>query len=121
MHPEVKIRIINDNSTYIRGAVQSVSNAAIVGGLLAALILLLFLHNVRATLIASVVMPISILTTFVLAYFGKMTLNTISLGGLALGVGMLVDNSVVVLDNIFTVYNQGGDDIESAHCPGPLK
>lgn len=118
MHPEVKIRIINDNSTYIRGAVQSVSNAAIVGGLLAALILLLFLHNVRATLIASVVMPISILTTFVLAYFGKMTLNTISLGGLALGVGMLVDNSVVVLDNIFTVYHEGGDDIQNSALAG---
>ena len=118
MHPEVKIGIINDNSTYIRGAVRSVSNAAIVGGLLAAFILLLFLHNLRATLIASVVMPISILTTFVLAYFGKMTLNTISLGGLALGVGMLVDNSVVVLDNIFTVYHQGGDDIQSAALSG---
>ena len=119
LHPEVKIRIINDSSTYIREAVKSVSNAAVIGGLLAALILLLFLHNIRATLIASVVMPISILTTFVLAYFGKMTLNTISLGGLALGVGMLVDNSVVVLDNIFTVYNQdGSDDIRSAALAG---
>ncbi|NLY74007.1 MAG: TolC family protein [Firmicutes bacterium] len=118
MHPEIKLRIINDNSTYIRRAVQSVTNAAIAGGVLAALVLLLFLHNFRATVIVSVVMPISILTTFVLAYFGKMTLNTISLGGLALGVGMLVDNSVVVLDNIFRVYHQGGDDIESAAMVG---
>lgn len=118
MYPEVKIRIINDNSTYIRSAVQSVSDAAVVGGLLAALILLLFLHNVRATLIVSIVMPISILATFIFAYFGKMTLNTISLGGLALGVGMLVDNSVVVMDNIFTVYHQGGDDIQGAALTG---
>ncbi len=118
MHPEVKLRIINDNSTYIRGAVQSVSDSAVAGGVLAALVLLLFLHNIRATVITSIVMPISILTTFVFAYFGKMTLNTISLGGLALGVGMLVDNSVVVLDNIFSVYHQGEDDIQSAALTG---
>ncbi len=118
MHPEIKIRTINDNSTYIRRAIQSVSNAAVAGGLLAALILLLFLHNMRATMITSVVMPISILSTFVLAYFGNMTLNTISLGGLALGVGMLVDNSVVVLDNIFRVYHQDGEDIQNAALTG---
>ncbi len=120
-YQDVTIRIINDNSTYIREAVQSVSDAAVAGGILAAIILLLFLHNIRATLIIAVVIPISILATLILAYFGKMTLNTISLGGLALGVGMLVDNSVVIVDNIFRVYQQRGDNIQKAALIGTVE
>lgn len=120
-HQDIQLRVINDNSTYIRNAVKSVSDSAIIGALLAAMILLLFLHNFRATVIAAIVMPISILVTFVLAYFGKMTLNTISLGGLALGVGMLVDNSVVVLDNIFRIHQQNGGDIENAALDGTVE
>jgi len=117
-HQDIQLRIINDNSTYIRSAVGSVSNSAMVGALLAAIVLLFFLHNFRATIITGIVMPISILATFILAYFGKMTLNTISLGGLALGVGMLVDNSVVVLDNIFRIHQQNQGDIGSAALEG---
>lgn len=120
-HRDIQLRVINDNSTYIRSAVRSVSNSAMVGALLAAIILLLFLHNFRATMITGIVMPISILATFILAYFGKMTLNTISLGGLALGVGMLVDNSVVVLDNIFRIHQQNGGDIGSAALEGTVE
>lgn len=107
-YPEYNIRILNDNSTFIRQSVSGVVNSLISGGILAALILLLFLHNIRATVITCISMPIAILATFILAYFGNMTLNTISLGGLALGVGMLVDNSIVVLDNIFHKFNQEG-------------
>ncbi|NLY88807.1 MAG: efflux RND transporter permease subunit, partial [Firmicutes bacterium] len=99
-YPDLNIRILNDTSTFIRDSVASVSNAAILGAFLAGLVLFFFLHNIRATLIAAAVMPISILATLILAYWGKMTLNSISLGGLALGVGMLVDNTVVVIDNI---------------------
>lgn len=120
-HRDIQLRIINDNSTYIRSAVGSVSNSALVGGLLAAFVLLFFLHNFRATIITGIVMPISILATFILAYFGKMTLNTISLGGLALGVGMLVDNSVVVLDNIFRIHQHNGRDIGSAALEGTVE
>ncbi len=120
-YQDVTIRIINDNSTYIRQAVQSVSDSAVVGGILAAVILLLFLHNIRATIIIAVVIPISMLATFILAYFGKMTLNTISLGGLALGVGMLVDNSVVIVDNIFRVYQQREDNIQKAALIGTVE
>lgn len=116
--PEINLRVINDNSTFIRNAVKSVSDAAIIGAFLAALVLLLFLHNLRATAIVSIVMPISILATLILAYFNKMTLNTVSLGGLALGVGMLVDNSVVVLDNIFRHYQKGGVDLQTAALDG---
>src|SRR5690606_38303146 len=99
-YPDLNIRILNDTSTFIRDSVASVSNAAVLGACLAGLVLFFFLHNIRATMIAGVVMPISILATLILAYWGKMTLNSISLGGLALGVGMLVDNTVVVIDNI---------------------
>lgn len=100
-YPEINPRVLNDTSTFIRESVGGVSNAALWGALLAGLVLLFFLQNWRATLISGVVIPVSILATLVMAYFFKMTLNTISLGGLALGVGMLVDNTVVVIDNIF--------------------
>jgi HAE1 family hydrophobic/amphiphilic exporter-1 len=99
-YSDLNIRVLNDTSTFIRDSVTNVSNAAILGACLAGLVLFFFLHNIRATMIASAVMPISILATLILAYWGKMTLNSISLGGLALGVGMLVDNTVVVIDNI---------------------
>ena len=108
-HPEVKVRVLNDNSVYIRRAVSSVFQAGLIGAVLAGLILLFFLHNFRATIITGLAMPVSILATLILAYFTKMTLNTISLGGLALGVGMLVDNGVVVLDNIFRHYHHNPD------------
>lgn len=113
-YPNIKIRILRDNSTYIRNAVKSVSDSAVFGGILAALVLLFFLLNLRMTVIATIVMPISILATLILAYFTNITLNTISLGGLALGVGMLVDNSVVVLDNIFHHHHHGAGDIRTA-------
>lgn len=99
-YPDLNIRVLNDTSIFIRNSVASVSDAAILGAFLAGIVLLFFLYNFRATLIAAVVMPISILATLILAYWGKMTLNSVSLGGLALGVGMLVDNTVVVIDNI---------------------
>ncbi len=99
-YPELNLRVLNDTSTFIRESVSGVANAALWGALLAGLVLLFFLQDWRATLIAGVVMPVSILATLVITYFFKMTLNTISLGGLALGVGMLVDNTVVVIDNI---------------------
>jgi len=117
-NPDIKFRILNDNSTYIRKSVQSVRNSAIMGAVLAGLVLLMFLHSIRATLITAVVMPISILTTMMLAYFSNMTLNTISLGGLALGVGMLVDNSVVVLDNVFRKFQDSSLEIKQAVLEG---
>jgi len=117
-YPNIQIRVLRDNSQYIRNAVKSVSDSAVSGGVLAALVLLFFLSNLRITAIATVVMPISILATLILAYFSKMTLNTISLGGLALGVGMLVDNSVVVLDNIFRHHQHGAGSVQAAASLG---
>lgn len=117
-HPEIRLRILNDNSTYIRQAVQGVADSAVTGAILAAIILLFFLHSFRATMVTALVMPIAILATLMLAFFGKMTLNTISLGGLALGVGMLVDNAVVVLDNVFRKFETPGMTKEQAALEG---
>jgi hydrophobic/amphiphilic exporter-1 (mainly G- bacteria), HAE1 family len=120
-YPQIKLRIMNDDSIYIRRAVKSVSDAAVIGAILAGLILLFFFYNIRITMIAALAMPISILATLILAYFSKMTLNTISLGGLALGVGMLVDNAVVVLDNILRHHQRDGVDITTAAVGGTIE
>jgi HAE1 family hydrophobic/amphiphilic exporter-1 len=121
LYPQIKLRVLNDSSVYIRSAVKSVAESALIGALLAGLILLFFLHNIRATLITGIAMPISIMATLIIAYFFKMTLNTISLGGLALGVGMLVDNAIVVLDNIFRHYHNNGGDIKAAALEGTVE
>ncbi len=98
---DLSLEIAMDTSVYIRESVSGVANNAVTGGLLAVAILLVFLRSIRPTLVIGVAIPISILAAFVLVYFSKTTLNLLSLGGLALGIGMLVDNSIVVLENIF--------------------
>ena len=99
-YPKFTYNMTMEQASYIKDAISSVAQNAVTGGLLAIIILLLFLGNVRSSLIIGVSMPISIITTFIGMFFSGMTLNVVSLGGLALGVGMLVDNSVVVLENI---------------------
>ncbi len=98
--PTVKLDISFDQSTYIRAAVKSLEHEAVQGGLLAIGVILFFLVSMRATAIVSVAIPLSIVATFVLLYFFKQTLNVFTLGGLALGVGRLVDDSIVELENI---------------------
>ena len=97
----IKFDILYDGSTYIDTSLKAVLESVIKGGIMAVLVLFLFLRNVRATLIIAVSMPVSIVTTFVLMYFSGINLNLISLAGLALGIGILVDNSFVVLDNFY--------------------
>ena len=97
----MKIDIVYDSSFVVKEAITGVRDAALCGGVLAFFILLFFLRNVRSSLIVTVAIPISILATFSLMFFGKISLNMMSLGGLALGVGMLVDNAVVVMESIF--------------------
>ena len=99
--PQVRLTPIIDTSDYIRRSITNVGISAVFGGFFAVLILLLFLRNLRSTFIISLAIPISIIGTFVLIYFGGFTLNLMTFGGLALGVGMLVDNSIVVLENIY--------------------
>jgi hydrophobe/amphiphile efflux-1 (HAE1) family protein len=96
----VKLAISFDQSTYIRSAVAALQHEAVQGGLLAIGVILFFLASLRATGIVAVAIPLSIVATFVLLYFTGQTLNVFTLGGLALGVGRLVDDSIVELENI---------------------
>lgn len=93
--------VFDDEATFIANGMKAVGSAAGGGGLLAILILLIFLRNFRSVLIIGISMPISILFTFMFMYFAGLTLNAMTLAGLALGIGMLVDNSVVVLEHIY--------------------
>ena len=94
------IKKVYDQSTFISSAVDEVVNAGIIGGILAVIILYLFLRNFWATVIISLSIPVSIIATFNLMYGNDISLNIMSLGGIALGIGLLVDNSIVVLENI---------------------
>ncbi|HHV65419.1 MAG TPA: efflux RND transporter permease subunit, partial [Peptococcaceae bacterium] len=112
--PGIQITTIYNSADYIKLALGSVIKSAYVGGLLAFFILYLFLRNLRTTLIIAASIPISIIATFCLIYFSGVTLNMMTLGGLALGIGMLVDNSIVVLENIYRFRQDGYSRIESA-------
>src|SRR5512139_580848 len=95
-----KLTQVYDQSTFIAAAISEVKTSALIGGLLAILVLYAFLRDARATLITSIAIPVSVLGTFVLMYAFDITLNIMSLGGIALAVGMLVDNAVVVLESV---------------------
>ncbi|NLO99973.1 MAG: efflux RND transporter permease subunit [Clostridiaceae bacterium] len=114
IYEELNFKIIYDSSTYIEQALNTVTESAIQGGLLAVLILYLFLRNIRAPSIIAVSMPVSIVASFVLMYFSGISLNLISLAGFALGVGMMVDNSIVVLENIYRHRRQGMEMVRAA-------
>ncbi|MGG5462158.1 efflux RND transporter permease subunit [Clostridium sp. B9] len=105
---------IMDQAEFINFAIDSVKMNAVIGAFLAIIILLLFLKDIRATVIMAISIPISIISTFIMVYFGGLTLNMISLGGIALGVGMLVDNSIVVIENIYRFKKEGYSNTESA-------
>jgi len=111
---DVEINIIMDSSKYIKLSVGNVEKSALEGGLLAIIIILLFLRSFSSTLIISVAIPISVLVTLILLYFGKMTLNITTMGGLALGIGRLVDDAIVVLENVFRHRQQGERPKEAA-------
>ena len=112
--PQIHLLPIVDTSDYIQRSITNVSSTALYGGILAILILLIFLRNLRTTAIIAVAIPISIIATFVLLYFQGFTLNIVTLGGLALGVGMLVDNSIVVTENIYRLRESGLPAVEGA-------
>lgn len=110
----VKIGVIFDQADFIKKSMGNLSNTAVQAFLLAGVVLLFFLHNLRASIIVALTIPISIIVTFSVLDLAGMTLNMMSMAGLALSVGMLVDNSIVVLENIFRYRNEGHDIIESA-------
>jgi len=99
--PQLLVVPVTNQGNFIERSIQNVSRSVLYGGGLAVLVLLLFLRSIRSTLVITLAVPISIIATFAMIYFGGFTINLMSLGGLALGVGMMVDSSVVVLENIF--------------------
>ncbi len=111
---DVDVEIIYDASVFINKSISNVAMSGIIGGLLAIIILYLFLRNLRTTAVIAISIPISIIATFALIYFYGITLNLMTLGGLALGLGMLVDNSIVVLENIYRYRDMGHSRVESA-------
>ncbi len=110
----MKLEKVYDQSVFIASAVDEVKNAGVIGGILAVLVLYLFLRNFWTTVIISVSIPVSIIATFNLMYGNDISLNIMSLGGIALGIGMLVDNSIVVLENIARHREMGKGIVESA-------
>ncbi|MDD3117767.1 MAG: efflux RND transporter permease subunit [Victivallales bacterium] len=105
--PQLHFIITMDTSKYIERSINNVMSSACTGGILAIMVLLFFLRNVLSTLIISVSIPLSIVASFILNYFCGYTLNIMTLGGLALGIGLLVDNSIVVLENINRHHDEG--------------
>ncbi|MFE7063485.1 efflux RND transporter permease subunit [Sutcliffiella sp. NPDC057660] len=103
----VEIKPIFDQSQFIEQSIRAVASNMILGSLLAALVLYFFLRNLRSTLIILFSIPLSIVTTFIFMYFSGQTLNLLTLGGLALGIGMMVDNAIVILENIYRLRQKG--------------
>ncbi len=112
------VSILMNQGVYIDLVVDSVVQNLLIGGLLSIVILFLFLWDIRPTIIVACSIPLSVVTAIVLMYFSGVTLNIISLSGLALGVGMLVDNSVVVIENVFRLRNDEGYGIKEAAVDG---
>lgn len=112
--PGYHFDVISDQGAFIGASIGEVKDSAIMGILLAVIILYVFLRRINTTLIVSVSIPISIIATFNLMYFNGLTLNIMTLGGLALGAGMLVDNAIVVMENIFRNLENGLSAKEAA-------
>ena len=113
----VLVEVVADRSIFIESSIDEVRKTAIFGGLLAIAVLFLFLRNFKATAIIAIAIPISLLVTFAPLNLLGVTLNIMSLGGLALGIGMLVDSSIVVLESIFRCREEG-DDVATAAVRG---
>jgi HAE1 family hydrophobic/amphiphilic exporter-1 len=113
-----RMEVVSDQSTFIRDSVSEVLNTAILGGFLAIIVLYLFLQSPKSTGIISVSIPISVVATFFLMYASDVSLNIMSLGGLALGIGMLVDNSIVVLESVQRYQDSGLSPREATNKGG---
>ena len=110
----ITLEKVYDQSRFISSAVANVKNAAILGGIIAIVVLFGFLRDARATTIIGIAIPVSVIGTFLLMYMNGVSLNIMSLGGIALAVGMLVDNSIVVLENIVRKREQGESILKAA-------
>lgn len=112
---DVDLIVMRDQSQFIQDSIDNVRNSAVWGGILAIIVLFAFLRNGSTTMIIGIAIPISIVATFALLYFNGLTLNQMSFGGLALGVGMIVDNAIVVLENIVRKRQRGVEAKEAAN------
>ena len=99
--PGYEFKIISDQATFINNSIGEVKNSALIGIVLAIIVLFVFLRRIGTTLIVAISIPVSIIATFNLMFFSGLTINILTLGGLALGAGMLVDNAIVVIESIF--------------------
>jgi len=111
---DIELITVYDQSQFISSSVDDVRNAAILGGIIAIIVLFGFLRDSRATTITGIAIPVSVIGTFMLMYLNDISLNIMSLGGIALAVGMLVDNSIVVLENIVRKKEHGEGILEAA-------
>jgi HAE1 family hydrophobic/amphiphilic exporter-1 len=107
--PQIEVFPAINQGNFIERSIANVAQSVLYGGGLAVVVLVFFLRNLRSTLVIALSIPISIVATFALIYFGGFTLNLMTLGGLALGVGMMVDSSIVVLENIFRRREEEGE------------
>ncbi|MCP3761815.1 efflux RND transporter permease subunit [Domibacillus sp. A3M-37] len=114
-YESVQADILFDQGDYIRLAIGNIANSLIVGGALAMAVLFFFLRNIKSPLIIGVAIPYSVIVTFVLMYFAGFNLNIMTLGALALGIGMLVDNAIVVIENIYRHLSMGKDSKTAAY------
>lgn len=110
---DVILAVVADRSTFIESSIDEVRNTAILGGVLAVIVLFVFLRNVKSTIIIALSIPISLLVTFAPLNVLGVSLNIMSLGGLALGIGMLVDSSIVVLESIYRCREEGDDTVRA--------
>jgi HAE1 family hydrophobic/amphiphilic exporter-1 len=110
----VHMIVTQDNAVFIERAINNVEEHAMIGGILVVLIIFAFLRDFRSTLIVCTSIPVSVIGTFALLYFGGFTLNTMTFGGLALGIGMIVDASIVVLENTHRHLHMGKDKLTAA-------
>lgn len=115
---DMNLFVTTDQSEFIQNSIDNVQSSAIWGALLAIIVLYLFLRNGSSTFIISLAIPISIIATFGLLYFNGLTLNQMSFGGLALGVGLIVDNAIVVLENIIRLREERGKDLKASSLVG---
>jgi HAE1 family hydrophobic/amphiphilic exporter-1 len=112
--PAYNLQVIQDQAGFIKSAITETGQTGIIGIILAILVLYVFLRRIGVTAVISMAIPISVVATFNLMYFNNLTLNIMTLGGLALGAGMLVDNSIVVMENIFRHLEEGKSPAEAS-------
>jgi HAE1 family hydrophobic/amphiphilic exporter-1 len=112
--PGIRVLVTQDSAVFIERAITNVQDHALLGGILVVLIIFAFLRDWRSTVIVCTSIPVSIVGTFALLYFGGFTLNTMTFGGLALGVGMIVDAAIVVIENTHRHLHMGKDRMTAA-------